>query len=151
MAGQLVLSYSNTQKHYSFLDNTILMTDEYRGYLTMKRIINHLSINHSKEYANGIIHTNTIESFWNFTSNICGTIDGIHILGTLAIISHPTLQNRKKFDSVLFVKSLQHGLNILKCLFRAIRWDLQCKSIPMLFFVSKFALEVDFIKYNQCN
>jgi transposase-like protein len=46
------------------LDNTILMTDEYRGYLTMKRIINHLSINHSKEYARGIIHTNTIESFW---------------------------------------------------------------------------------------
>ncbi len=46
------------------LKNTTLMTDEYRGYLTMKRIINHLSINHSKEYARGIIHTNTIESFW---------------------------------------------------------------------------------------
>ncbi len=46
------------------LENTVLMTDEYRGYLTMKRIINHLSINHSKEYARGIIHTNTIESFW---------------------------------------------------------------------------------------
>ena len=46
------------------LENTTLMTDEYRGYLTMKRIINHLSINHSKEYARGIIHTNTIESFW---------------------------------------------------------------------------------------
>lgn len=46
------------------LDNTILMTDEYRGYMTMKRIIRHLSINHQKEFAKGIIHTNTIESFW---------------------------------------------------------------------------------------
>jgi hypothetical protein len=45
------------------LYNTILMTDEYRGYMTMKRIINHLQINHQKEFANSIIHTNNIESF----------------------------------------------------------------------------------------
>jgi transposase-like protein len=46
------------------LENTTLMTDEYRGYMTMHRIISHLQINHSEAYANGIIHTNTIESFW---------------------------------------------------------------------------------------
>ncbi len=27
-------------------------------------ILTHLKINHQKEYARGIIHTNTIESFW---------------------------------------------------------------------------------------
>lgn len=46
------------------MNNTTLMTDEYRGYATMRRIISHLQINHQKEYVNGIIHTNTIESFW---------------------------------------------------------------------------------------
>lgn len=44
--------------------NTTLITDEYRGYMTMRRIISDLQINHSEAYANGAIHTNTIESFW---------------------------------------------------------------------------------------
>jgi len=43
---------------------SILMTDEYRGYLGMGKVVKHFSINHSKEYARGQIHTNSIESFW---------------------------------------------------------------------------------------
>lgn len=46
------------------LDETILVTDEYKGYLGMKNLICHLSVNHQKTYANGDVHTNTIESFW---------------------------------------------------------------------------------------
>jgi len=46
------------------IENATLITDEYRGYMTMNRIINHLKINHSFEFANGAIHTNSIESFW---------------------------------------------------------------------------------------
>lgn len=46
------------------LGNTTLITDEYRGYMTMRRIISHLQINHSEAFAKGSIHTNTIESFW---------------------------------------------------------------------------------------
>ena len=45
-------------------DNSTLITDEYRAYNLMKYLLTHLKINHSKEYANGSIHTNTIESFW---------------------------------------------------------------------------------------
>ncbi len=44
--------------------NTTLITDEYRGYITMRRIISYLQIKHSEAFANGMIHTNTIESFW---------------------------------------------------------------------------------------
>jgi transposase-like protein len=43
---------------------SILMTDEYRGYFGMNKVVKHFSINHSKEYARGAIHTNSIESFW---------------------------------------------------------------------------------------
>lgn len=41
-----------------------LITDEYRGYMAMKNIIDHKVINHSMWYVNGDIHTNSIESFW---------------------------------------------------------------------------------------
>jgi len=43
---------------------TLLVTDEYTGYNKMNDKIAHYSINHSKEYVKGDIHTNTIESFW---------------------------------------------------------------------------------------
>jgi len=41
-----------------------LITDEYRGYLGIKRFMPHKVINHSEWYVNGDTHTNGIESFW---------------------------------------------------------------------------------------
>lgn len=43
---------------------SVLITDEYRGYAKINPILPHTRINHSKQYARGVIHTNTIESFW---------------------------------------------------------------------------------------
>lgn len=43
---------------------TVLMTDEYKGYLRMSHYVEHKTINHQEWYVNGDIHTNTIESFW---------------------------------------------------------------------------------------
>jgi hypothetical protein len=44
---------------------TTLMTDDFRGYKPFKKVISHLSVNHSKkQWANGLAHTNSIESFW---------------------------------------------------------------------------------------
>jgi len=44
---------------------TILITDEFGGYNHVSAEMLHARINHSKEYANGLIHTNTIEGFWS--------------------------------------------------------------------------------------
>ena len=45
--------------------NSVLMTDDYRGYSPISKIIEHGIVNHSqKQYVNGLIHTNTIEGFW---------------------------------------------------------------------------------------
>lgn len=41
-----------------------LMTDEYKAYLGMARILPHSVIRHAYWYVDGDIHTNTIESFW---------------------------------------------------------------------------------------
>lgn len=46
--------------------STIVVTDEFRGYNILKHTDHkHLVVNHCFEYANGEIHTNTIESFWS--------------------------------------------------------------------------------------
>jgi transposase-like protein len=43
---------------------TILMTDEAKGNLNFKKIINHIVIDHQKMYSYRGLNTNTIESFW---------------------------------------------------------------------------------------
>jgi transposase-like protein len=43
----------------------IMITDEFRGYNLLNRSTHlHLRINHQEAYADGLIHTNNIESFW---------------------------------------------------------------------------------------
>ncbi|MFN2375972.1 MAG: IS1595 family transposase [Candidatus Binatia bacterium] len=44
---------------------TMLVTDEYKGYSRVGAGRIHQTINHSVLYADGIIHTNTIEGFWS--------------------------------------------------------------------------------------
>lgn len=43
---------------------SLLVTDEYKAYNRMSKIVPHYRVNHTKEYVKGDIHTNTIESFW---------------------------------------------------------------------------------------
>lgn len=46
------------------LESSHLMTDEYRGYCGMNRVLPHSVIKHKIWYVDGDIHTNTIEGFW---------------------------------------------------------------------------------------
>ena len=43
---------------------THLITDDYRGYLGMGRLLPHSVIRHADWYVDGNVHTNTIEGFW---------------------------------------------------------------------------------------
>ena len=43
---------------------TRLITDEYKGYSGMSKLLPHEVIKHKKWYVEGDIHTNNIESFW---------------------------------------------------------------------------------------
>lgn len=49
-----------------FVDSagTVLITDEYSGYNRVSENVLHATINHAVAYANGPIHTNSIEGFW---------------------------------------------------------------------------------------
>ena len=44
---------------------SLLITDQYPGYNGAGRFTNHAIINHSVSYAEGQVHTNTIEGFWS--------------------------------------------------------------------------------------
>jgi len=44
--------------------NSILVTDEFKGYTGINRFMEHYSVDHTKTYADGGVHTNNIESFW---------------------------------------------------------------------------------------
>ncbi len=46
------------------INNATLFTDEYKGYLGIKHMMPHKTVDHTIWYVNGEIHTNTIESFW---------------------------------------------------------------------------------------
>lgn len=45
--------------------SSLLMTDQYKGYRNIGKKIRHATINHAKQYVDGIVHTNTIEGFWS--------------------------------------------------------------------------------------
>jgi transposase-like protein len=46
-------------------DDSVIITDEFRGYNSFTNQNKyHLRVDHTKEYSNGSIHTNNIESFW---------------------------------------------------------------------------------------
>ena len=44
---------------------SVLITDQYPGYNRAGQWTNHAIINHSAAYAEGQVHTNTIEGFWS--------------------------------------------------------------------------------------
>ena len=51
-------------REYINTSSTDLITDEYKGYLGMGKVLPHAVIKHQEWYVDGDIHTNTIEGFW---------------------------------------------------------------------------------------
>lgn len=47
---------------------SVLVTDEWPGYNGIRRFMPHFRIDHSLAYADGEIHTNSVESFWACSS-----------------------------------------------------------------------------------
>ncbi len=46
-------------------DGSMMITDEYKAYNAVHRIMPHAVVNHQQRYADGMTHTNTIEGFWS--------------------------------------------------------------------------------------
>lgn len=48
---------------------SVLITDGFKSYQGFNEVIEHLVINHSKQYSKGIVHVNTMEGFWSYVKN----------------------------------------------------------------------------------
>ena len=61
------LSYENLRdmvKKYVDTKDSVLITDNYKGYNSMKKIIDHIIIDHKELYSYKGMNSNSIESFW---------------------------------------------------------------------------------------
>jgi len=57
-------SLSKMVREHVDINDAMLITDEYKAYFRIKNFMPHAVINHQACYADGEIHTNTIEGFW---------------------------------------------------------------------------------------
>ena len=88
----------------------LLVTDEYMGYINMNDTIPHLSVNHSCEYVNGDIHTNTMESF--------GAILKRGLIGQFHKVSKKYLQNYLDEFEYRYNKRTQSGNDVFENLLK---------------------------------
>lgn len=100
------------------IDNTIVMTDEFPAYKKFDKIVEHLTINHKKEFARGIVHTNTIEGFWAIVKN---SIRGNYIVLSrkylpLYLVQAQYIYNRRNSKHSLFEEFMKRALTDEKVL-----------------------------------
>lgn len=50
-------------------DTSILITDGFKSYQSFSKHIEHLQIEHKKQFSKGFVHINSVEGFWSFVKN----------------------------------------------------------------------------------
>ncbi len=99
-------------------DNAIVMTDDYRAYRKFDETVEHLVIEHKKEFSRGIVHANTIEGFWAILKN---SIRGQYIALSkkylpFYLVQAQYIYNYRKYRGNLFKKFLKAAVSDEKCL-----------------------------------
>jgi hypothetical protein len=94
-----------------FVDHagTLLITDEFRGYTRVQEDMVHATVNHAVEYANGPVHTNTIEGFWALVKRAWyGTHHHYSKKYMALYIAEACFKyNRRKSDTTVFADSMR--------------------------------------------
>jgi transposase-like protein len=96
------------------IENTTLITDEYKGYIALKKFIDHQTVDHSVWYVNGELHTNTIESFWALLKRgLVGQFHKVSIKYLPKYIDEFCYRfNHRNIDNT-FDLTIQRGLGVL--------------------------------------
>jgi len=105
-------------RRYVKLDEAIVMTDEFRAYKAFDDVVQHLTVDHSKKiYVKGIIHTNTIEGFWNIVK--AGIKGQYHVVSKkylpFYLVEFQYKYNHRK-DKKTFNDTIQKAIDDGKCL-----------------------------------
>ena len=93
--------------------NTTLVTDEYRGYIGMARIVKHEVVNHQLWYVDGDKHTNTIEGFWALLKRgITGQYHKVSIKHLSKYIDEFCYRYNNRDNTELFNLTILRGLEV---------------------------------------
>jgi transposase-like protein len=100
--------------------DAIVITDKFSSYRKFKNEVEHLVIDHSKQFAKGAIHTNNIEGFWSILKN---SIRGQYIAISKKYLPFYLVQaqyifNSRNFKGNLFEEYLKLAVSDEKCLIR---------------------------------
>ncbi len=91
----------------------VLITDEYRGYSPISKILPHYVINHQLSYADGEIHTNTIESFWAILKRgIIGQYHKVSIKHLSKYVDEFAYRWNNRKNKNMFQQTLQKALGV---------------------------------------
>ncbi|WAC06928.1 MAG: IS1595 family transposase [Thermodesulfobacteriota bacterium] len=93
--------------------NATLFTDEFKGYLGIKKFMLHQVVDHTVWYVSGDAHTNTIESFWALLKRgIVGQYHKVSLRHLARYIDEFSYRWNHRKDENLFGLTLQKSLGV---------------------------------------
>ena len=97
------------------LEKSVLITDQARFYRRMENLLPHKTVNHSIEYANGWIHTNSIESFWALLKRgIVGQFHKVSVKHLHKYVDEFAYRFNNRHNKDVFEQTLRKGLGVAK-------------------------------------
>ena len=95
--------------------NASLITDEYKGYLGMSKVLPHAVIKHARWYVDGSLHTNTIEGFWALLKRgMCGQFHSVSRKHLQRYVDEFCYRYNLRNDdpSAVFTSTIHRGLGV---------------------------------------
>ena len=94
-------------------NNATLITDEFTGYIGIRRILPHEIVDHSNWYVDGFKHTNNIESFWALLKRgIVGQYHKVSLYYLPRYIDEFCYRHNHRKDTDLFSLTISRGLGV---------------------------------------
>lgn len=99
-------------KTYADRENSILVTDGFRSYKALEQYIERLQVTHKKSYGSGMVHINTVESFWSYVkAGIAGNYRSVSKKYLpFYLLEYEFRWNNRNFKGNLFEKWLKNAL-----------------------------------------
>ncbi len=95
------------------LPESTLITDQFKGYLNVSRIVEHKVINHSKSYCDGEIHTNSIEGFWSLLKRgIVGQYHKVSLRHLQKYVNEFTFRHNNRKNEDVFNLIISNALGV---------------------------------------
>jgi len=95
------------------VQESTVITDQFRGYAKLKTFVNHQSINHSVSWGIGDVHTNTIEGFWSLLKRgMIGQYHQVSVRHLQQYVNEFCYRYNHRKNPEIFEHTLQKALRI---------------------------------------